>query len=328
MGIAKEMRLHGEWGERHMGQSQHFHRFCNETYIDVDSNIQTTNVCSNITEMVAQLLLGHAIGPKGSITSGGAVAATDSTMRYCHSCPKRLLPFHITPRPEMTCELGPLHVRTDGEELVSICSKSTESETDFCPDSCMMEEISYQFESQSDVVDVRECEVQDANTAIIENAIDEPFETNENVENTTDAIPSWLQYNLADVSAENKCEKSNVPFYWNIPESGGTTIQNLYWCLGLTIANEELGTNPKFGYGNVTKLVKFLPFHGMEWPIVNVDLSTKDGIMRAKNLGLTTSVNPSVDLIVSSQLRLVAQELLDPNHKGKVFTIFRHPARM
>ena len=325
MGIAKEMRLHGEWGEHHMGQSQHFHRFCNETNVDLDSNVQIMNVCSNITEMVAQILLGHAIGPKESIAVG-TVATSDAALRYCHSCPKRLLPFHITPNPKMTCEMGPLHVRTDGEELVSICSESSEMEAGMCPDSCMMEDVSYQFESQSDVVDVRECEMQATDTPV---TVDEPLKTTaESMIDENDAIPSWLRRNLADVSAENKCEKSNVPFYWNIPESGGTTIQNLYWCMGLTIANEELGTNPKFGYANDTKLVKFLPFHGMEWPIINVDLSTKEGIMRAKNLGLVASTNPSVDLVVSSHLRFAAEELFDPDHKGKVFTVFRHPARI
>ena len=64
MGISKEMRLYGEWGEDHIAQSQHFHHFCNEKYEDMESNIKTMNVCSNITEMVASLLLSHALRPK------------------------------------------------------------------------------------------------------------------------------------------------------------------------------------------------------------------------------------------------------------------------
>ena len=129
-----------------------------------------------------------------------------------------------------------------------------------------------------------------------------------------------MNSNLADAS-QIECHDTDVPFYWNIPESGGTTIQNLYMCMGLTIAN-ELG---KVAYINETKLIKFLPFHGMEWPVLNVDTSTKEGILRAKNLGLVSSTNPSVDIVVSLHLRFAAQELFNSHRKGKVFTIFRHP---
>jgi hypothetical protein len=328
MGVSKEMRLHGEWGEDHMAQSQHFHHFCNETVVDPDGNDVTINVCSNITEMVAQLLLGHALGPKKSLSTTNVpsrrISNPNTDLKYCHACPKRLLPFHITPNPDMTCELGPLHERSSTEELVAICSKNSELESDKCPDSCMREEVSYQFDSQSDVVDVRECAVQtsdlpdetganDSDGNIVKDALDE-----------NNTISLWLRHNLADVFPQGECKESDVPFYWNIPESGGTTIQNLYWCIGLTIAN-EIGGSTKFVYNNETKLVKFVPFHGEEWSIMNVDTSTKEGILRAKDLGMISSSNRQVDLVVSPHLRFAAKKLFDSNHKGKVFTIFRHP---
>jgi hypothetical protein len=329
MGISKEMRLHGEWGEDHMAQSQHFHHFCNETMVATDGNDVTINVCSNITEMVAQLLLGHAIGHKSSlrITSEPSerVHNPSTNLRYCHACPKRLLPFHITPSPDMTCELGPLHERSDTEELVAICSKKSELESDECPKSCMQEEISYQFDSQSDVVNVRECAVQTSDVVNETGASNNQggiIDEDASAENG--AIPLWLRQNLADVSTEGECNESDVPFYWHIPESGGTTLQNLYWCMGLTLAN-EIGGSTKFSYNNDTKLIKFLPFHGEEWSIMNVDTSTKEGILRAKDLGLTSFSNHQVDLVVSPHLRFAAQELFDISHKGKAFTMFRHP---
>lgn len=324
MGIAKEMRLYSEWGENHMAQSQHFHHFCNETFVDLDREVKAMNVCSNITEMVAHLLLGHAIGPTELLLKEEQSLDEhniDTSLKYCHACPRRLLPFHITPRPDMICELGAFHERTDIEELAAVCSKSSGTESfDTCPESCMREEVSYQFDSQSDVVNVRECEIQftsalsdQTNEAVLDDADDTSVKDKS-------AIPSWMNSNLADAS-QIECHDTDVPFYWNIPESGGTTIQNLYMCMGLTIAN-ELG---KVAYINETKLIKFLPFHGMEWPVLNVDTSTKEGILRAKNLGLVSSTNPSVDIVVSPHLRFAAQELFNSHRKGKVFTIFRHP---
>ena len=92
----------------------------------------------------------------------------------------------------------------------------------------------------------------------------------------------------------------------------------------MTLAN-DIGAKPKFGYGAETKLVRFLPFHGREWPVVNVDMSTSEGILRAKELGLTSSTRPAVELIVSSHFRFAAKELFSTKHKGKVFTVFRNP---
>lgn len=332
MGISKEMRLHGEWGENHISQSQHFHHFCNETFEDNELNIKTMNVCSNITEMVAQLLLNHALETKNFVRKHEKDASSkengETSLRYCHACPKRLLPFHITPRPEITCEMGPLHERTDSEEMSAVCSKNSESVLEMCPDHCMKEDVSYQFISQSDVVNVRECSMQ--TTSSVDEAADRKLKLDSNIEGSPDpvkgeeAIPSWLQYNLADVNSSDECDDSDIPFYWNIPESAGVTIQNLYWCIGLTLAN-ELGTNPKFLYGKDTNLVKFLPFKGKEWSVLNVDTSTKEGILRAKDLGLAFSKHPSVDLLVSSHLRFATKELFDRHHKAKIFAIFRHP---
>lgn len=327
MGISKEMRLYGEWGENHIAQSQHFHHFCNDTFVDSDGTTNTMNVCSNITEMVAQLLLGHALGPKETLQLKQSIAGgsnIDTSLRYCHSCPRRLLPFHITPNPDMTCEMGPFHERTDMEELAVVCSKSSDSESDACPDSCMKEDVSYQFDSQTDVVNVRECSiltgnaVKDETDIVVKPAAESVFDRDNS------AIPSWLHSNLADSMLGEECNEADKPFYWNIPESGGTTIQNLYMCIGLTIAN-ELGGVPTFPFNNETKLIKFLPFYGREWSVVNVDTSTTEGILRAKTVGLTYSNNPSVDVVVSPHLRLAAKELFDLHHRGRVFAIFRHP---
>jgi hypothetical protein len=130
MGVSKEMRLHGKWGERHIALSQHFHHFCDESFVDLNSSVKTMIVCSNITEMVAHLLLGHAIGPKQQSTKSMhdplyAENSVDASLRYCNACPKHMLPLHITPCPKMT-----FHNRTYTEQLSSVCKPTKQ---DICP---------------------------------------------------------------------------------------------------------------------------------------------------------------------------------------------------
>lgn len=119
MGVSRDMRLHGEDGPNHVTRSQHFHSHCNEKYLSRNSIEKRMRICSNITEVVAQLLLGHALGPKKRFIERARQSTVNADkkadMYYCHACPKDLLPFHITPYPNMTCATGPLHERTDSE---------------------------------------------------------------------------------------------------------------------------------------------------------------------------------------------------------------------
>eukprot|EP00984_Skeletonema_dohrnii_P037209 scaffold39056_cov155-Skeletonema_dohrnii-CCMP3373.AAC.1 len=64
-GISKEMRMYAEFGPEFVTRSQHFHRNCNESIID-ESTEMTTNmrVCGNVTDLMAQLLLGFTLGEK------------------------------------------------------------------------------------------------------------------------------------------------------------------------------------------------------------------------------------------------------------------------
>jgi hypothetical protein len=231
-GISKEMRLHAEWGEDHIAQSQHFHHFCKSTYIDSESNIQAMNVCSNITEMMANLLLSHALGPRETFNKKMKDPPTeddsaDPDLRYCHSCPRRLLPFHIDPYPDMICEYGPFHNRSDTDPLATVCAKSSSVDLEICPEACMEEPISWTFDSQSDRVYVRECPMEALGKIHEISDIDE-----DNVDNSigiaknSGLIPRWLQSNLADVSSE--CHESDIPFFWHVPESGVSRTQWLF----------------------------------------------------------------------------------------------------
>ena len=131
----------------------------------------------------------------------------------------------------------------------------------------------------------------------------------------TDAVPSWMQSNLADVSSS--LSKEDVPLFFHIPKAAGTAIQNLYWCMGLTLAN-EVGANEKFAHNKDTKMLEFQPFHSLDYHVVNVDTTSRNGILRAKNMGLVSSTDPAVDVVVSGEINYSAQNLFDEGHKGRV----------
>lgn len=63
-GISKEHRMHGENGPDHVTGSQHFHAHCNSIYLDESGTQQSMKICSNITEVLGQLLIGYALGSK------------------------------------------------------------------------------------------------------------------------------------------------------------------------------------------------------------------------------------------------------------------------
>jgi len=112
------------------------------------------------------------------------------------------------------------------------------------------------------------------------------------------------------------------PVFWHIPRAGGGSIvkKMASQCLKLVQAS-EVGTvvNPQ---ASVIKelLVITDVFSGASF--INVDTTLDKGIKRAKELGLGKS--NLVDLIVVSNI-YEAGTLFDPLHKGRLFTIMRHP---
>jgi len=58
-------------------------------------------------------------------------------------------------------------------------------------------------------------------------------------------------------------------------------------------------------------------------PYVNVDLSMPEGIQHAADQGLVAS--GLADVVSSPHLQFSASKLFDREHKGRMFTVFRHP---
>lgn len=161
MGISSDMKLWNQDAGKKVMRSQHFHRFC-DSRVDSGADELRMKVCSNTTELIAQLLLGHALGEKQELMNqiGDAQPAS---MKLCHKCPACLLPFQLTPYPNMTCEASGKFERHFGTIDCSFVRKRLEmtwfENFDLCPAYCTDAPVARSFQTESDVVDVRRCEV-------------------------------------------------------------------------------------------------------------------------------------------------------------------------
>jgi len=150
IGASKEHRMYGESGPDHILQSQHFHRMCEKVDQHNPDNVMT--VCSNVTELMGQLLIGHAVGPKAELEATKKdVSKSPTPLRWCHACPSCMLPFKLMPDLELTCHEGPI-TKKDENIIIGGCLNP-------CPKSCLKQEVSRTFASQSDEVYVRQCPI-------------------------------------------------------------------------------------------------------------------------------------------------------------------------
>jgi len=78
--------------------------------------------------------------------------------------------------------------------------------------------------------------------------------------------------------------------------------------------------------GERSDLVSFCPWNDNPGKVINVDVSTHEGILKAKNRGfLTEQVQPHVDFISTSEFQFASEMLFTQNHKARMFALFRHP---
>jgi hypothetical protein len=168
-GISKEMRMYGQKGMNYVGRSQHFHSYCRNTGIHGEA----MTVCSNVTEMMGQLLLGHVVGRKSDLMERVEQFPSNShTLTWCHACPKCMLPFTIVPYPTMECISGPIlsvvsPFNNDKQRANCVSTptlfrdvQSTQSRDLLkCPSYCLEQEVTREFRSESDTVFVRRCPV-------------------------------------------------------------------------------------------------------------------------------------------------------------------------
>mmetsp|Transcript_2948 Transcript_2948/g.3460 ORF Transcript_2948/g.3460 Transcript_2948/m.3460 type:complete len:604 (-) Transcript_2948:95-1906(-) len=117
----------------------------------------------------------------------------------------------------------------------------------------------------------------------------------------------------------------DVPVFWHIPKAGGSTIKDIMGtCHRLCMAAES-GIYENHDKDTDIKIVGIGggKIDGTDaTPFVNVDSTTIEGLERAKSMGLGSS--ELADAIVTPYI-FDANALFDETHKGRLFTVFRHP---
>ena len=135
-------------------------------------------------------------------------------------------------------------------------------------------------------------------------------------------LPLWAHQNLVSVT-EWPNPSAETALFWHIPKSGGTTAKRMYECLGQTLAN-RLGADPRFGHDKDEEIVVFQPFKSQpDIKFVNVDTTTKKGLLRAAELNLVAS--GKADMIFTSDINFAADHLFDSGHRARIFALFRNP---
>ncbi|CAN0309063.1 unnamed protein product [Ectocarpus sp. 6 AP-2014] len=144
-------------GIRKYGGSVHYHYFSRSPSVPEAHN-GTVMVHSTITEMMANIMLGRAVGTKAALYGKIAEIVDESVQQFpevgrsfqlCHDCAKTLLPFHVKPVPDPVCEV----IRS----LPSSVETGEAWNGEVCPDWCMETSPVSQKETQSGRVDVRKC---------------------------------------------------------------------------------------------------------------------------------------------------------------------------
>lgn len=148
--LSADMKMASERVEKIHG-STHHHRWCNDNGM---------RVCSNVTEAMANLLIGRAVAPMGKshwttttqqqpqIINYNIQEETHRQLQVCTDCPLSLLPMHVKVRPDLECTTG---------RFVETQSMGAAWNVAACPQDCLQTKPVGSGSTQSGPVPVRIC---------------------------------------------------------------------------------------------------------------------------------------------------------------------------
>ena len=129
------------------------------------------------------------------------------------------------------------------------------------------------------------------------------------------SFPSYFS-SLSNLTEEYRPEET--PYFWDVHFSGESIAEAIFsHCHNLVMAAEFGLRQPDY---SEDKLAQFI-LDGSKY--VNVELNTKEGILRASKLGLGQS--RLADIIISPYLHNIASSVFTQQHPGRLFALFRHP---
>jgi len=131
-------------------------------------------------------------------------------------------------------------------------------------------------------------------------------------------IPRNLDILLADIDKPHS--PSDVPFFWHILKSGGTTTKD---AAGMCLKKVEASESGILEGHQLDQVIQKVHLSGGAIEYVNVDTTSSQGIQRAISMGLVES--GLSDVIFSPLLHEASQLFNNTSHKGRAFCLFRHP---
>jgi len=129
--------------------------------------------------------------------------------------------------------------------------------------------------------------------------------------------------NLADITVPIDRSK-DIPFFWHVPRSGGSLIKNTAaYCLDLIQASNMGNAIDKQG-ADLPELATVVDTQtGAKF--LNIDTASPEGLDLAKYKGSVVGSYPGLGVIISPYLFHGSMNLLNQEHKGRMFVMMRHP---
>ena len=131
-------------------------------------------------------------------------------------------------------------------------------------------------------------------------------------------FPSYFS-SLSNLTEEYRPD-IETPYFWDVHFSGESVAEAVFSnCLNLIMAAEFGFRQPNYSEDMLATFI----YDGGRY--VNVELNTKEGILRASTLGLAKS--RLADVIISPYLHNMASSIFTKENPGRIFSVFRHPVQ-
>lgn len=118
-------------------------------------------------------------------------------------------------------------------------------------------------------------------------------------------VSGWARNNFRPLSVAPG--ENEIVLFWHVPKSGGSTAKTLYRCMDQTIASR---LKPEISHHTQdNELITFEPFGQRGGTFVNVDMTTKSGMLRAEKMGLVAS--GKVDILFAMEPAFAGEHLFE-----------------